>query len=542
MKIFLVTFFSFFLLDFSSCSEISVERTDAKLTSLTAQSLANSALSFDNSALNLGALNHSVVSIKSIFSNRFGIPELLTDDVDENEKDLKRILSLPGLTNPENIYQALKNDFLVEKMYNNLVPHLMLYFYRYNQAKYDFRILSLELEMDDFYKEVIRRNRLEILLDNKNILFSDYAEIIFDDIDHIKSLQYYIYLNNFADIDLIKTFMDSESDDYIEKWVYAALTSNMPDIFICGYHVQVFELLKSRKFWTKKAIEKDIYPYLFDRIDLIITHLFDENDHDYYRTLNTICFGPDSAEVYANNIRNSSDPVYSLNLFLDCASFANQKVLFGKLYRDFNLSSGQLKSVFAYNRNYDENIDSIASIEVFKMLFDIHEVLTASERQGFYHQSCFVHVLRKYFLIESIEWDESELDIEFKAPIEILELGFPEHVMIHQEFDSPEKLKNALYFLPSGSKFINLTVFGAFVLDFLELLPSQLCLISSENFKWFANSNRLRNLVTTNIPVESNNSPHFVIKLEELRKISNESSGFALIDDETLSWVKVLNP
>ena len=54
------------------------------------------------------------LSVKSIFKERFDIPELVTDDVDENER-LKFIFDSFSkfASNPDHVYQALRSEFLL---------------------------------------------------------------------------------------------------------------------------------------------------------------------------------------------------------------------------------------------------------------------------------------------------------------------------------------------------------------------------------------------------------------------------------------------
>ena len=55
------------------------------------------------------------LSVKSVFQERFDIPELVTDDVDENEKNSNIFLNpfLNFSANPDHVHQTLKwNSYL----------------------------------------------------------------------------------------------------------------------------------------------------------------------------------------------------------------------------------------------------------------------------------------------------------------------------------------------------------------------------------------------------------------------------------------------
>ena len=74
------------------------------------------------------------LSVKSVFKERFDIPELVTDDVDENEKELQFILDSFSkfASNPDHVYQALRSEFLYGNNFSALLPHLMRYFFRHD--------------------------------------------------------------------------------------------------------------------------------------------------------------------------------------------------------------------------------------------------------------------------------------------------------------------------------------------------------------------------------------------------------------------------
>ena len=75
----------------------------------------------DNPFSTLGNLNRhfkelfsTELSAKSIFKERFDIPELVTDEIGNNEPELKFIISsFQSSKNPGHLYGALRNEFSI---------------------------------------------------------------------------------------------------------------------------------------------------------------------------------------------------------------------------------------------------------------------------------------------------------------------------------------------------------------------------------------------------------------------------------------------
>ena len=89
-----------------------------------------------NPLYNLGSLNKfskdalSTFPVKPILKRYLDIPELLTDDVAENEEELKLLLPLAKFLNPVHFCRALQCEFLNTNRFTKLLPHLLNYFDR----------------------------------------------------------------------------------------------------------------------------------------------------------------------------------------------------------------------------------------------------------------------------------------------------------------------------------------------------------------------------------------------------------------------------
>ena len=85
-----------------------------------------------NPFYNLGSLNKfskdalSTFPVKPILKRYLDIPELLTDDVAENEEELKLLLPLAKFLNPVHFCRALQCEFLNTDKFTKLLPHLWI--------------------------------------------------------------------------------------------------------------------------------------------------------------------------------------------------------------------------------------------------------------------------------------------------------------------------------------------------------------------------------------------------------------------------------
>ena len=312
---------------------------------------------------NLDSLNRNT-SVSSTYFKRLlaDIPELITDDVDDCEPELRAMIPLAKFTEPDHLYQALKHEFIHGNTFNVLVPNLMKYFDRVGTIESN-RSVILAL---------MQRNRFDIFFQNDAILFKKYVKVILDvkyssGFPRIKGLieyiiskpQYFDYIEkakNSGNIDNIESF--------VNKWNKLVLITNAPETFFFNFpRISFDDLDEEPSIWDSIVIPKEFYSNIFERINAVINSSVNFSKHD--SILNRIRFGPDEPELFENEIQyNDNYSDIRQFKFLKCASLANKMDLFSKLIR--NISSEELAHRFKY---FSPSRDD--PIELHKVYIDI---------------------------------------------------------------------------------------------------------------------------------------------------------------------------
>ena len=447
--------------------------------------------------------------------------------MDDNEKELKRLLNYSKFANSDFIYKAFEHEFLHGNKIKVLNSPLLNYLYPDNNAilknGHDLNDDDEDEEDDEFHSLVngedliynlIDAKKYEFLFRDEAVLFHKFFKSVLFDHESIQNLQEYI-LSNPEHLGHIHSYFHSlidngENDDIIEEWVCIALASNMPDWLFNGFPTHLFSTLDSKVFWTGIYIPKHLYNELFGRLNTIIGHF------TFYSLLNAIRFGPEDSELY--------EPIMSLHRYYDdrmdllchCASLSNKKQLFAKLIRD-KRTSFMKKFHRAFQR-----LDALQNIRIdlHKLLFDIHSILPLEYHQKFYHITDFISIVSYYCQVSSITWKENELIFEFNPPIESIESGFPERIFIHRRFNSSCDLLNLVSGIPEIIKFANEAVFEAFMLEYVERFPvddDYRFMINGENLKLVLRSAQLRTIVSDNTDKFT-----FAVELKEIIKLVEE--------------------
>lgn len=412
-------------------------------------------------------------TIKSIFAERFpNISELYSDDVASNEGELEIILSYPFVSDPVVLYNTLKEDFLVRKLFKTITPQLVSYFDRYNN---EISITGPELskiqassDMHKIAMESIRRHNFEFLFNSGVVKLSDYADLIFfESLETLKQFQLFIYFNQNYMKNVREFFETTTDDNYILIWIKYGLLSNMPDLFFLDYALQLKNVIKSKGFWTECSIPREIYSDLFDRINLIIEKLFrDGPEKDYYFLVNMVRFGVESFEIYHSQITSKKYSESKLALLCHCASLANKMDLFQILFDNCKgvLVDKIIKLLLSENSLELRRIKT----EEFKILFHAYLFLSSTEREVFNRLPRFYKIVSKLFSIVGTYWsvENKEIEIRMIASDEFLQVGFLYDLSIHLKMNSEQKLLNFIGFIRKEMKFSNAVASESFYTEY----------------------------------------------------------------------------
>lgn len=380
-------------------------------------------------------------SVKSFFKERFDIPELVTDDVDENDIGLKILLDYSRFINSERSFSLLLHQFNHNgRKMNSLLPNLM---------KYLKRIVGND-ETSIYYdniRKLTEHGQFDYLFKYETPLFYDFA--IRDSIvqKHIQAIIDYISVNSqhieefqirFLTMLRVHDFEENLINERIvKKWIKFVLVSNIHVVFLFQFPEIVSTFLEDDSFWIDASAPIERYPKLFVNLHTLIEQLLDGDSKVLAKLRNLIRFGPDCPELYETQIEfripefSSSD----INLMCHCASLARKKDLFTKLIKDHRCS---FLNDFRKVRQNLYKTEIIGPIERNKLLFDCHELLiNENDRENFYSSTNFVELLKKHCLIVSVKWNKenNKIGLEFKTPLESIHHGIPERVNVHISSD-----------------------------------------------------------------------------------------------------------
>lgn len=293
----------------------------------------------------------------------------------------------------------------------------------------------------------------------------------------------------------------------------------MPETFYIRYQISLIKVLTSKSLWTKTFIPESRYLVLFDRINTLIDLLFVGIDRDYYLILNAIRFGPNDPDFYETRIRSNRLVVDQfIHVLCHCASLSNKFNLFEKFIRDYGTSSLSKK----YLKQCNNDIQNLP-IQMHKLYFDLYVVLPEDERHSLGNNSVFFEILSKYYLVSSINWEDVTLNIEFQAPTELIDSGFPESVSTNEEFLNVQDLLSYLLCTPWKIKFLNDSIFCEFLSRYSEYLEDDEFSINGENLKLISNSAYLRHFIRDNFSGFITQKPLFIADLDEPFKVVDEN-------------------
>ena len=486
-------------------SKIAYEKTDP----------SNSVLEFAHNLKipfpNIDSLNRNT-SVSSTYFKRFlaDIPELITDDVDDCEPELRAMIPLAKFTETDHLYQALKHEFIHGNTFNVLLPNLMKYFDRVGTIESN-RSVILAL---------MQRNKFDILFQNDAILFKKYVKVILDvkyssGFPRLKGLieyiilkpQYFDYIENAkysGNIDDVESF--------VNKWNKLVLITNAPETFFFNFpRISFDDLDEEPSIWDSIVIPKDFYSNIFERLNAVINSSVYFSKYD--NILNRIRFGLDEPELFEKEIQNTNCfSEFQQFKFMKCASLANKMELFSKLIR--NISSEELAHRFRY---FSPSRDD--PIELHKVYIDIR----SSKIPDIIEEIWFIKKISKHYKLSSIQCDNSSFQIELTT-----KTAPNKHYPVPQIINVnpiPLLYWDFIYNMLIDFDFGNVVVLERFLPDFFDVLKSNTkseILISAANLKIIAQSESTCQLLRKSLAELPSDRPIFLTFLEILPYVLDE--------------------
>ena len=515
MKVTLVVLASICVLSLLSCSKAN---DSSNLEKLPSELLRIIAIYLENPFLNLGSLSHHFIivfskdlPVKFFIKKRFNIPELIDGDVDDNERELKFILSFSRYKSPDHIYQVLRHNFLNRNKFDKLVPQLMKYFGR----MYPERRSGSEEEM----YAIIEHKKFSYFFQSNPPLFNVNASWILEDVKRTKDLQEYM-LSHPDHFEYIQKYFESiaytENNGLIRRWIITALATNMPDSFIFGFidnNVLITSLNSMPSLWKEIFVPRMFYLDLYKKLNIMINDLSDEKDADFYRVLNLIRFGPEVHDVYETQIKPKFFSNEQLLLLCHCASLANKMDVFSKLLPE--IMPEIVKDPFLVDQKfvYDQNN---MLFELHKFIIDVHEHANQSLRYFLCDrtQTRFFTILSRNCRIASIKWGKNEIEIEFNISTGAVNQGFPMKVNFGLKSVPRGLLLNFLQNIPEIVEFESTEIFKRFLSDIMTEVSMSEFPINSGNLKLIIKSESLLKHIPRNWKLD--------VKLSNLLDVVNE--------------------
>lgn len=425
-----------------------------------------------NPFMNLGSLNRSLndvftreYPVKRFIQDRFNLFELFTDDIDDNEQELKHILSFSNYANHHiYFYLALRFEFLNGNKFDVLLPHLMNYFHRYRNADVD----------SDCVFAIIKRCKVSFFFSpNSPYTFSKFADQIFASDKCIQSLQQFL-LSNPQHFPQIKDYLKS-NNGRVQRWNELALASNMPDAFLLSSPLAIANYLKidnyfNTYFWHSIDIPKDLFPQIHARMNRISETLEKEDEREHFRLLNDIRFGPASLYLYDRIYSSGAVRMGKVVLLLYCASLSNKIDLFTKLLAtiipEFKTNNDFYFLTWHCNPKPDD------PIEAYKYLFDLYYYShdTQFQKEIYFKVPSFINAVSKFYRLTLFECkeDEQEVKLKFSNSANSVDSGVPEQINIKRNCDSTAQMMSFIRSILSRMMFDNADVLLTYLLILLN--------------------------------------------------------------------------
>ena len=387
--------------------------------------------------------------VKSLFKRLFpNIPELVTDDVNICEPELRIILPLAKFTDPTHLHEALKYEFIHGNTFSTLLPNLLKYFTRVDTIGSN--ISMIRALMDRIHSK--HSTRFNCLIEY-----------------FLANTQYFEHINKGNEALSFETYVDKLVLIPTAKDTFFFKFTRFPD--------RTFFLLES--IWDDFVISKEFYPSIFERMNAEINN--SGKNKEYYRILNRIRFGPDEPDFFENELQDANRFSESQQFrLIICASLANKMDLFSKLLR--NISN----EVLVRNCRYIY-VPIEESIELLKVILDIHnfKYSVVYSNRNIYNEQHYIRMIRKYYKITSISWNDMIIEIEFTlSTVSNEDYPVPQIINVNPVFNSIDEYQGFVRLMLFDIDFHNVDVLEKFLPGYFELLkPISEILISEGNLK-----------------------------------------------------------
>ena len=464
-------------LNLFSCAEVAQAEIPLTLNDVSLDAMRIICSYLDNPFSTLGNLNRhfkelfsTELSAKVIFKERFDIPELVTDEIGNNEPELKFIISsFSKFKNPGHLYGALRNEFLFGTNFNVLIPNLLKYFDRYNDPNrnFDYEVEKLAL-----------RKKFDVLFELDQETFEDIHESIFlDFFEKSPNLQEYLVANphHLERINTLNIFLNNDGVSVIVNWIKVALVTGVHDSifkFFPQCPASVFKLQSSFSVWTNFYISEDRYPEISERINFLIDNLAsievdefdndndDDSDNDGSGTINSVArlarfkdlcrlytlirFGPENENIFEEQIAHKKFKKYEIAYMCHCACLANKKDLFLKLLPVTLPFISTPYYIDSLRLNVAFNIQS-DPIQMHKFIFEIYKYSNPEARRIICIKSNLLVVISNNYRIIDYKRNGLELEFVFNILPKFIGSGFPESITINRKYDDIHELMMKIF-------------------------------------------------------------------------------------------------
>ena len=470
----------------------------------------------------------STFLVKPVLRRYLDIPELLIGDDVETEKELKLLFPLVKFSNTEKHFiKGLEYEFFNNK-FNVLVPNLLKYFDR----------------VEPFYDEwdrvaaLLDFKKYDIFFQNYVMKFQTHHNFYYKICDGkiCEDLQLYIKgkperLQYFKELFESNEFRHSRVYELaVLTWYQTAFKLDMPKSFYFEFPDHIIKIFtKTHQLFAEMVVPSHLYPEIHDIFLIAIKRFKDTDEIELYELMNSIRFGPDDLNLYAEQLkliekytlRNGKN----ISLLFRCASLSNKMGLFTemvKVYKSLFLEHPDFITGSVYGNSEDY-------IGIQKFVFDIHEAFNFNDRQLIYSDLGFLAILSYNYRICSVEFDKMKNTVEIQFRTHHNVFGIPERIIVNRDFENSGYSWLLEYFISNiclDFKFDNASAIEAFLKKlydyYNETSHREFIEINGENLKLIASSESALETLRAIRELYSIKNHLFVVELEELLKVVDE--------------------
>ena len=449
----------------------------------------------------------STLPLKVQVKEYFNIPELDTDDIVYNEKELRYFLPYQKFAkNPDYIYRALRAEFLYGNKFKVLIPHLI---------KYLERVDPETVRSADGIKALIRHEQFSYFFEHGTGRLREHADILFT--VYLLCLQDYVrsrsgYLESILNV--LSDYHESHPE-YALAWIVTAFKQNMPEDFFKNFPVKFWN--GTSVIWTQLIVHPRQRPRVFQILTSIIEKYAKGADKEFFTFLNMIRFGPEFNE----NLEPKRFPLSrKINIWI-CALIANKMEIATKFLNDISIRLFDNYSILDRMFSTDERPP-----EFEKLLLHLLPLSNQNFRRHLYDQPKFSNILAKYYQVESIDWGRMDIKIELKLP-EMYRL-YSNHLKIPERLTFDRRIYDIEEFLivasnvPLNFNFVNIEAFEKFIERLLWEFKDLFFSINMNNLRLILKSERTWPLLKNLENRTRNSRSLFKVNIKDVLNVVDE--------------------